>query len=156
MRIWLHLVNNCRVPIVVSANGVSDESPKDEVGLRYRIVANPPVFGSSGVIYRDASGEKSGSHKADNTPDSGEQSAAMPRNNLVDVATSIIIRPGEQILFSMPVNHLGKHWHVEIPFEFDVPRGKCCRDEETGGQPVMSVDYGLYDLPPQAQKQITK
>lgn len=39
-RIWLRLVNNCRVPIVVTANGVPNESPKEEVGLRYWIVVN--------------------------------------------------------------------------------------------------------------------
>jgi hypothetical protein len=153
-RIWLRLVNNCRVPIVVTANGVPDESPKEEVGLRYQIVANPLVYGSGGAIYRQASGEKSGDHKADDSSNSDEQTAAMPRNDLVDVASFISIGPGEQILFSMPVNHLGKHWHVEIPFEFDLPRGKCCRDDKTGGMPLMRVDYGLYDLPPQAQTQL--
>jgi hypothetical protein len=147
-RIWLRLVNNCRVPIVVDANGVPDESPKEEVGLRYWIVANPPVYGLP--IYRDAAGD----HIAEDSSDSDAHTAAMPRNDLIDAASSISIRPGEQILFSMPVNHLVKHWHVEIPFEFDLPRGKCCRDEKTGGMPLMRVDYGLYDLPPQAQAQI--
>jgi hypothetical protein len=153
-RIWLRLVNNCRFPIVVTANGVPDESPKEEVGLRYQIVANPPVYGLPRAIYLDASGEKSGDHKADDSPDSVEQTAAMPRNHLVDVASLISIRPGEQILFSMPVNHLGKHWHVEIPFEFELPRGKGPREDRTGGMPVMRVEYDLYDLPPQAQTQI--
>jgi hypothetical protein len=153
-RIWLRLVNNCRVPIVVTANGVPDKSPKEEVGLRYRIVANPPVYGLPRVIYRDASGEKSEDHKANDWSDSDEQTAAMPRNDLVDVASFISIRPGEQILFSMPVNHLGKHWHVEIPFEFELPGGKGPREDKTGGIPLMRVDYGLYDLPPQEQTQI--
>jgi hypothetical protein len=153
-RIWLRLVNNCRVPIVITANGVPDKSPKEEVGLRYQIVANPSVYGSGGAIYRHASGEKSGGHKADDSPDSDEQTAVMPRNDLVDVASFISIGPGEQILFSMPVNHLGKHWHVEIPFEFELPRGKGPREDNTGGMPHMRVDYGLYDLPPQAQTQV--
>jgi hypothetical protein len=38
-RIWLHLRNNCRVPIVVLANGVPDGSPKDEVGVMHDVVA---------------------------------------------------------------------------------------------------------------------
>jgi hypothetical protein len=153
-RIWFRLVNNCRVPIVVTANGVPDESPKEEVGLRYQIVANPPVYGRVSAIYRDASGKISEGHKADDSPDTYEQTAATPRNDLVDVASFISIGPGEQILFSMPVNHLGKHWHVEIPFEFELPRGKGSREDTTGGTPLMRVDYGLYDLPPQAQTQI--
>ena len=149
IRIWLHLVNNCRVQIVVTANGVPDESPKDEVGLRYRIVANPPVLGLPHLIGKP-SGEKDETDIDDNTG-----AAEMPRNDLIDVMSAITVEPGEAILFSMPVNHVGKHWHVEIPFEFDVPRGKGGRDEKNGGQPIMAVDYGLYDLPQQAQKQIS-
>jgi len=149
MRIWLHLVNNCRVPIVVTANGVPDESPKDEVGLRYRIVANPSVLGLQHLIGKP-SGEKDETDRDDNTG-----AAGMPRNDLIDVMSGITIEPDEAILFSVPLNHVGKHWHIEIPFEFDVPRGKGAHDEKNGGQPVMAVDYGLYDLPPQAQKQIS-
>src|SRR5580704_10916834 len=74
-RIWLRVVNNCRVPIVLTANGVPDESPKGEVGLRYWIVANPPVYGLP--VYRDASGD----HKAEDSPDSDEQTAAIDRKS---------------------------------------------------------------------------
>ena len=40
LRIWLPLTNNCRVPILVRANGAPDESPKDEVGVQYEVVRN--------------------------------------------------------------------------------------------------------------------
>ena len=44
------------------------------------------------------------------------------------VASLITIGPGEEILFSLPVNHLNKNWHIEIPFNFELPQGKGPRD----------------------------
>lgn len=34
VRMWLHPVNDCRVPITVTAIGIPDESPKNELALR--------------------------------------------------------------------------------------------------------------------------
>jgi hypothetical protein len=44
-RVWLRLRNNCRIAIIVRANGVPDDSPKNEVGLEYDVAGNPPVRG---------------------------------------------------------------------------------------------------------------
>ena len=46
-RIWLRLVNNCRVPIIVSTFGVPDGSPKGEIGVMDEVV--PVVV--SGVVH---------------------------------------------------------------------------------------------------------
>jgi hypothetical protein len=54
----------------------------------------------------------------------------------------------------MPVNHLSKSWHVEIPFEFELPKGKGSRDPINGGIPVMAVQYSLWDLPSKSRPQI--
>jgi hypothetical protein len=43
---------------------------------------------------------------------------------MFDVASLIAIGPGEEMLFSMPVNHLSKRWHVEITFAFELPPEK--------------------------------
>ena len=50
-RIWFRLVNNCRVPIVIRTSGVPDGSPEGEVGLFHKVVANPPMYGVSGVLF---------------------------------------------------------------------------------------------------------
>ena len=42
-RIWLRFTNNCRIPILVRANGVPDESPKGEVGLEWEVVLDPVI-----------------------------------------------------------------------------------------------------------------
>jgi hypothetical protein len=62
--------------------------------------------------------------------------------------------PGESILFSIPVNHLSKRWHIEIPYTFALPRGKCCHNLDVGGEPVMVIVYGLEDLPRESLTEI--
>src|SRR5271169_768657 len=47
MRIWVRLMNNCRVPIVVSENGTPDGSPKEERQIMYEVV--PTVVPSIGL-----------------------------------------------------------------------------------------------------------
>lgn len=151
-RIWLRLANNCRMPIVVRANGVPDESPEDEVGLEYDVVPNRPVYMVSFSRYsRPRLLQRTSQGAVARQKESEPKTPKIPRGYMEEVASTISIDPGEEILFSMPVNHLGKRWHVEIPFEFDLPAGKGPRDPKTGGEPVMVVEYTLWDLPPESQ-----
>jgi len=78
----------------------------------------------------------------------------MPRGYMEEVASLVTVGPGEEILFRMPVNHLSKWWHVEIPFEFELPKGKGPRDPLNGGEPNMVVQYSLWDLPPKARTEL--
>jgi len=71
-----------------------------------------------------------------------------------EVGSSESIPPGEEILFSIPVNHLRKRWHIEIPYTFDLPSGECCRDTDIGGAPKMVIEYSLRDLPPESLTEI--
>ena len=153
-RIWLRLTNNCRIPILVRANGVPDESPKDEVGLEYEVVPNPTMRGmvSFSPSDKDRMGLSGETQKSETNVDD------VPRGYMEEVASLVTIGPGEEVLFSMPINHLGKRWHVEIPFEFELPKpkGKGLRDPINGGIPVMVVQYSLWDLPPESQAETRK
>ena len=71
-----------------------------------------------------------------------------------EVCSLVTIDPEEEILFNVPANTVSKKWHMEIPFEFDLPRGKGSRDPNNGGEPQMVISYGLWDLPPKAQEQL--
>lgn len=73
---------------------------------------------------------------------------------MVEIGSSESIPPGESILFSIPMNHLSERWHVEIPYDFELPQGRCCRDPKVGGQPHMVVDYEFRDLPPDSRREI--
>jgi hypothetical protein len=151
-RTWLWLVNNCNVSIVVNENGTPDGSPKEERQIMYEVV--PTVVASSGVVSFDPAGGKMKSKQEKPGESASSDSEKIPRGYMEEVGSSEHISPGERILFSVPVNHLSERWHIEIPYKFDLPRGKCCHDIDIGGEPKMVIEYLLRDLPPDSQAEI--
>jgi hypothetical protein len=147
-RIWFRLVNNCRVPIVIRTFGVPDGSPVGEVGVLHNVIADLPYNGASGVpiLSSDASPK---------LPENPVITAPMPNGYHSDVSSTATLRASESLLFSIPVNHLSETWHIEIPFRFDLPHKRPPHYEENiGGQPHMTIGYGLPDLPADARKQV--
>jgi hypothetical protein len=153
-RIWLHLKNNCRIAILVRANGVPDDSPKDEVGLEYEVVANPAIRGM--VSFSTHDGHKPETRETGSTRSSDRQSDEIPRGYMEEVASSVLIGPGQEILFSTPINHLSERWHVEIPFDFELPPGKGPLNSNTVGLPIMAVHYTVWDLPRNYRSEVLK
>lgn len=151
-RIWLRLRNNCRIAILVRANGVPDDSAKDEVGLEYDVVANPAGRGM--VSFSTSGTDKPETHTTRGAQNSETKSDEIPRGYIEEVGSLVTIGPGEEILFSMPINHLSERWHVEIPFDFELPRGKGPLYSNTVGLPVMAVHYTVWDLPRNSQAEI--
>jgi len=153
-RIWFLFANNCRVPIVVSTFGVPDGALSDEQGVMDDVVANALV----GPIFHP--GSKPSAALTQNSATKKQKSEAnlgvaeMPRGYMFEVGSSQSIPPGGAILFSVPVNHVGKRWHFEIPYTFDLPSGKGFRDPMVGGEPKMVVTYSMSDLPPKAAAEV--
>jgi hypothetical protein len=139
-RIWLRFVNNCNVQIVLHAYGVPDKSPAGEVGIMDNVVPDPPMLtitSAKPVI-----------------PAVEHHRSQMPSGYVGEVAGAIRVEAGESVLFSVPTNHLGAEdggWHMEIPFWFATPKGNASRAPGTGGEPVMSLWYSLYDVPHEAR-----
>jgi len=160
IRIWLRFVNNCNVPILLHAYSVPDGSPREEIGVMDQVVEDPPPF-MQVVTDEDQPGPKVWTSldpaeiPAQTPPVSKLQAdvnpATPPLGYWFEVGSQLIVRPGKEVLFSIPVNQLGKKWHVEIPFEFEVPEGKIPRDPSIGGLPVMHLEYSRYDLPDAAR-----
>jgi hypothetical protein len=148
-RIWFHLVNNCRVPIVIRTSGVPNGSPVGEVGFFHKVVANPPLYG----VVNDVSAVEPGTNpKPTENP---QLTASMPEGYDADVSSTATLQASESLLFSVPVNHLSSKWHIEVPFRFDVTHKRPLHCEANiGGEPRMAVIYGLSDLPANARKQI--
>jgi len=129
------------------ANGVPDGSPRDEVGIMHDVVLNPPIRGLP--LNR----------RAVANPDEHTQTAEvekMPGGYMMDVGSLVTIMPGKQILFSIPINHVSKRWHIEIPFEFDLPKGKGSRDPKVSLGPSMIIEYSMEDLPPEFRAAVEK
>lgn len=149
-RIWLRLTNNCRVAITVHENGTPDGSPNDEREIMYNVV---PTIKPQMVTFGFKAHENNLKQKQLEEPPSDDLEE-MPQGTTSDVGSSEDIPPGESILFSVPVNHLSNRWHIEIPYSFALPPGKCCRKPDIGGQPVMVMYYGLWDLPQESLSEI--
>jgi hypothetical protein len=121
-QIWFHLVNNCKVSIVVKTFAPPDGSLKNEQGAEDRIVANEPPR-AYGMMHDGTIVPKPWKKT---TPDE------LPRAYSFEIVGLQSILPGKSILFSVPISHLGERWHFEIPFEFDIPMGKFPRDPMIG------------------------
>ena len=141
-RLWFRFVNNCRVGIVLRAFGVPEGSPKDEVGVMHEVVRDKVVRDGAEVLVFTPPAT-SGPPRARDS----QKQEQMPAGYDFHVSTAETIAPGESLLFSIPVTHLSRAWHIEIPFEFDLPPGKGPRPPAIGGQPEMVLTYFVGDLP---------
>jgi hypothetical protein len=127
--IYLRLRNNSRLPIVVSMFGGPPGSPEcdimDEVVPNRRL--HLTVSGGRSIF-------------APPPPEVPKQDPPIGYEG--DLRTAVPIPPGGHVFFSLPINHVSPTWHLEIPFEFDLPR-----THQPHRQPVTYVDFFDDDLP---------
>jgi hypothetical protein len=137
--IWLHLKNNCKLPIVVLVIGKPVEKPKNAVTLVDQIVPDPQVsserkgedargggvFAQPGLrdmmdIFRFPNMTEEEIRSAEEKTKTSTKRIERPRGygsqNGFDSFMLTLISPGEQVYFSVPANHVSKTWHFEIPF----------------------------------------
>lgn len=180
-RIWLRLVNNCRLPIVVrGGQGINGGAP-GEIVINNVVRLNPPVLtitpSPSPILDHPplptALGEPGhAAHMNKSSPNppvtqpktSGDDEAYMPVGYPPpDVVSTETIMPSREVLFSVPVNFVSKKWHFEITFNFAseqvderIPEELFFVDPNVRGQVGMSVSYGLDDVPTQYQNEVEK
>jgi len=53
---------------------------------------------------------------------SPERPLGYDSHNGFDTVALTLIPPGKQALFSIPINHVSKTWHFEIPFRLALPK----------------------------------
>jgi hypothetical protein len=103
--LWLRLVNNCRVPVVVATFDLGTGDP----GV---VVFDETVSGPVGHVMFHFKGEVRPKPATKTKPPSGY---SRP-----DTFSTTTITPGENLLFSVPLNHVGPSWGMEIRFYLDV------------------------------------
>ncbi len=113
--IWLRLVNNCRLPIKLLTMG-KDPNNEGVVLLDEVVPFNGFTISSAPDLYPP---------KVLPTPPSGYWGRG---GDILKVAT---VSPGQDILFSVPRNHIGKDWSLRLAFFLDVgtssvPTGPPC------------------------------
>jgi hypothetical protein len=147
-RIWLRLTNNCRLPITVRTTDVPDGSPKDEHGVMDIIVPIEPPRVTVIGVRRDGTVEPKPFVKA--------RQDELPHDYWFEVGSSQTVSPGTALLFSVPINHVGPRWDFDIPFDFETANGKYPRDPSVGGLPQMTFHYTMFDLPPEARREVER
>ena len=140
--LWLHLKNNCKVPIVVLAIWERKVDPNEGIALQDEIVPEPVAPGTrgdgvgGGIIAPRGSGELLDLfHWPNTTEEEVRLAEERQRATIKPVERPLgygspngfnsfvltVIAPGEQVYFSVPANHVSKSWHFEIPFQLAVP-----------------------------------
>jgi len=157
---WLRLVNNCRLPLVIIASKPSANAAEGEPWVQDEVVPNKPSPGvdsqGAGVGYEP--GQESLAeiflHPNDDEAEvRGAEKSAKSSRGLIERPHGYndgyqpgpqvlkVIPPGGEILFSLPINHVSKTWHVEVPFRFAL------KQEGTIRQPYSHVAFFRGDLP---------
>lgn len=142
-RVWFRFVNNCSVSVLLRTFGVPEGSPKDEVGVIHYVVRDREQPGVIHGVRAVEGDEIPTDRKGTELPPAAE----IPMGYDFAVSSAESIPPGKSLLFSVPVTHLSKSWHIEIPYEFDLPSGKGPRQPIRGGEPKMVLIYSAWDLP---------
>jgi hypothetical protein len=180
-RVWLHLVNNCRLPIIVRGGQPIDGGAPGEISIDSVVRPNLPIFTTISIpppqpdvpqlpnLLAEPGQAPPVSNSPQNPPatpstssedDEAYMPAGYPPTDVVSIKT---ILPGREILFSVPVNFVSKKWHFEINFNFGpeqanegVPEELFFTDPNVRGQVEMTLSYGLQDVPSQYQNEVEK
>lgn len=128
--LWLRVVNNCRIPIVFQ--GFDMPSGVPGVGLLDEVVDNEPVL----QIY--------------STPEEGREiqrkeklrkSKHKPDGYRSETAGVFSVQPGTDILFSVPLNHVGDGWYMRVKFALDLDKSSASLG------PFTYLSFHEWDIP---------
>lgn len=111
--VWLRLVNNCRVPVTVGAFDPGTDDP------------------GTALIHDVVPLKLGGPHK----------SAKVPEGYSSEIYSLATVDPGEDLLFSVPANHLAREWYLRVRFRLEVS------PEKVGDQPYSYVDFRWEQMP---------
>jgi hypothetical protein len=180
-RIWLHLVNNSRLPIVVRGGQPIDGGLQGEVSIDNVVRLNPPIYGllsASTPTEPDLRPVATTLTEPGQRPNPNDSSSTSPTQSKssrddeasmpvgypsFDVVSTDTIMPGTDVLFSVPANFVTKKWHFEINVSFGsegtderIPEQSSFVDSNVRGHVEMTLSYGFYDLPKEYQDEVEK
>jgi hypothetical protein len=130
--LWIRLVNNCRLPITVATFDTETRDPG--IGIDDEIVPvdlNAPPLGHA-------------SHPGENAPSERPNESIPEGYSSGDVVNTTTVAPGTSLLLSLPANHVGRSWKLQIQFYLNVA-GK----GSYGYGPYSVVSFNLPDVPKQ-------
>jgi hypothetical protein len=131
--LYLRIVNNCRVPIL--ATEFSTSLANDGVNLFDEIIPDP--------IKLDITVEhaRRGAQKAKRI-----KHELPPLGYSDEISNMLRVYPGKDLLFSVPINHVGDDWFMRVQFALDV------NDPSIGRGPYAYLDFYKGQIPKAALK----
>jgi hypothetical protein len=105
--LWLRLVNNCRIPIIVAVFNPGTGDPG--FGVLDEVIPIGPVKGLM------SSGPRAQPHHEEVAKE------RPPEGYSSEVFSTTTIQPGNDLLFSVPLNHVSPSWHLQVKFQLDLP-----------------------------------
>lgn len=127
--VYLRLVNNCPLRIQIRADS-GDGGPHVVHDVVYDQYVGAVVW------YRDGKRE----------PPEQVPRSKMPYGYYSEFAGWLVVEPGKEVVFSVPINHISNDWHIEVPFEFLLPE-----QHFAGTQPTMKVRFAMWQVPDKAR-----
>lgn len=101
--LWLRLVNNCRVPVVVS---LYNSGPGGLALFDKIIPAGPSLSPPMGKATMGQDGQPI-EHR-------NESKSKPPQGYSAEVSSTTSIQPGKSLLFSVPIDHVSSYWYLEV------------------------------------------
>jgi hypothetical protein len=135
--LWLALRNNCRYPIRVETLDTLDEPNKNEgkllvhdvVPIVTSIYSTPlPPGAPAAKILANAKLEKPPGY-------------ALPGDFAIDAE----VKPGKELLFSVPLESVTRKWFIRMRIDFRIPGDR-------GVQPLVFVDFHFSQLPDDVER----
>ncbi len=134
--LWLALRNNCRYPIQVQTMDTLDQPNKNEGTLLvHDVVPYVPSISTTPLppgapaakILANAKLEKPSGY-------------ALPGDFAIDAE----VKPGKELLFSVPLESVTRKWSIRMQIDFRIPGDR-------GVQPLVFVDFEFWQLPKDVQ-----
>jgi len=133
--IWLRVVNNCRIPIVFASFVMPKGNPG--VGLMDEVVETEPTF----QIFHSAEEEKEYRQH-----ERLRKSKQRPVGYAFETAGVVRVQPGEEILFSVPLNHVDADWYMRVKFALDLDKSSI----SVG--PFTYLSFNEWDIPKEIRR----
>ncbi len=109
--LWLRVVNNCRVPIVFSGFMMPDGD--SGVGLFDDVVDEEPLIGLVLTQAEVKEYEKKDRERL-------QKLKHKPAGYSAEVSGIMRVQPGQDLLFSVPLNHVDDDWYMRVCFALDL------------------------------------
>jgi hypothetical protein len=130
--LWLRIVNNCHIPIVFRGHNAAEGDPG--FNLDNEILPEDSTLQIFATQEEGAEIERKQRERE-------LELRHKPRGYESEVSGVIRVDPGKEILFSVPLSHVGEYWFMRVKFALDIERSSI----SVG--PFTFLDFHKWEIP---------